>query len=47
MSLSFPEWDVSIVALAVFAAGGALCFQTRKSRRQDRQRHMMRRFSEN
>jgi hypothetical protein len=28
------------VALAVFAAGGVLCFEVLKRRRQDRQRHM-------
>jgi hypothetical protein len=39
MELPFLQWKANIVALAVFAAGGALCFQTLKRRRQDRQRH--------
>jgi hypothetical protein len=33
MSLTFLQWEASIVALAVFAAGGAFCFETLKRRR--------------
>jgi hypothetical protein len=41
MPHSLLHWQASIVALTVFAVGGALCFKTLKRRRQDRQRHMM------
>jgi len=40
MRHSISNGEASIVALAVFAAGEALCFSNAERRRQDRQRHM-------